>query len=67
MDDKLMTQRDLADRWLLSEATLERWRSEGIGPMYLKLHGKVRYRMQDICAFEALRASTGSRPQQAAA
>lgn len=43
MDDKLMTHRDLAERWLLSEATLVRWRSEGIGPIYLKLRGQVRY------------------------
>ena len=30
-------QRNLAQRWNVSEATLERWRSEGIGPMFLKL------------------------------
>lgn len=31
-----MNQRQLANRWGVSEATLERWRSEGIGPRYLK-------------------------------
>lgn len=64
-----MTQGELADRWMLSESTLARWRSEGIGPIYLKLHGQVRYRMQDIQSFEteALRASPGSRAHQAAA
>ena len=69
MDDKLITQRDLAERWLLSEATLERWRTEGIGPMFLKLHGQVRYRLRDIHNFEknALRSSTASRVDQAAA
>ena len=27
-----MNQRQLANRWGVSEACLERWRSEGIGP-----------------------------------
>ena len=44
----------------VSEATLERWRSEGIGPRYLKLQGRVMYREKDIEAYEAncLRQST---------
>jgi hypothetical protein len=55
-----ISQSQLADRWQLSEATLERWRSEGIGPVYLKLRGQVRYRLEDIRAFEedSMRAST---------
>jgi hypothetical protein len=38
---KHLNQRQLADRWDVSEATLERWRSEGIGPVFLKLQGRV--------------------------
>jgi predicted site-specific integrase-resolvase len=58
-----LNQRQLADRWDLSEATLERWRSEGIGPIFLKLQGQVRYRIEDIEAFEvdSLRKSTSER------
>ena len=54
-------QHDLATRWSLSEATLERWRTEGIGPVFLKLHGRVLYRLEDVEAYEAhcLRKSTG--------
>jgi len=37
----LMTQRELCNRWQVSEATLERWCSEGIGPIYVKLGGQV--------------------------
>ena len=29
----LWTQEQLAQHWLLSEGTLERWRCEGIGPV----------------------------------
>lgn len=55
-----MNQRQLANRWGVSEATLERWRSEGIGPRYLKLQGRVMYREKDIESYEAncLRQST---------
>ena len=55
-----MTQTELAERWRISEATLERWRTESNGPLFLKLGNQVRYRVQDIEAFEevALRGST---------
>ena len=63
MSVKHLNQRQLADRWDVSEATLERWRSEGIGPVFLKLQGRVLYRLGDIEAFEAdsLRKSTSER------
>ena len=58
-----MNQRQLANRWGVSEACLERWRSEGIGPVFLKLRGRVMYRLEDIEAYEAdcLRKSTSER------
>ena len=46
-------QRNLAKRWDVSEATLERWRTEGIGPKYLKLCGRVLYRLVDIEEYES--------------
>ncbi len=46
-------QRRLADRWLLSPRTLEQWRWQGKGPRYLKIGGRVVYRLSDIEAFEA--------------
>lgn len=60
MNIKHLNQRQLADRWNLSEASLERWRSEGIGPVFLKLQGRVLYRIEDIETYEAqcLRKST---------
>lgn len=41
-------QLQLADRWGLSTATLERWRTNGTGPKYIRLPGKVIYRLCDI-------------------
>ena len=63
MSVKPLNQRQLAERWGVSEATLERWRSEGIGPIFLKLHGRVLYRVEDIESYEAdcLRKSTSER------
>jgi hypothetical protein len=60
METKHINQRQLASRWDLSEATLERWRTEGIGPKFLKLQGRVLYRLMDIEKFEddSLRSST---------
>ena len=45
-------QRQLTVRWDINEATLERGRSEGIGPKFLKLCGRVLYRQVDIEAYE---------------
>ncbi len=55
-----LNQAELADRWRLSSRTLERWRWRQQGPKYLKLGGRVAYRLEDIEAFEAaqLRGST---------
>lgn len=63
MSIKHLNQRQLAERWDVSEASLERWRSEGIGPVFLKLHGRVLYRLEDVQSFEAecLRKSTSER------
>lgn len=47
-----LTQRELADRWNKSEATIERYRSDGAGPCYLKIGGKVMYRLEDVEQFE---------------
>jgi predicted site-specific integrase-resolvase len=53
VNGRCISQIELAQRWQISESTLERWRSEGIGPVFLKLRGQVRYRDIDILAYEA--------------
>lgn len=45
-------QLQLAERWGLSPKTLERWRVIGTGPKYIRLPGKVIYRLCDIEAYE---------------
>lgn len=49
---ELLTEKMLAERWVCSVSRLQRWRSEGEGPPYLKIVGKVLYRLKDIEAYE---------------
>jgi len=62
MQLKHLNQKELARRWNISHRTLERWRWAGEGPQFMKLGGRVVYRMEDITAFEQdhLRHSTGA-------
>ena len=53
MDVKLLNQQQLATRWTVSARTLERWRWSGEGPQFLKIGGRVVYRVEDILAYEA--------------
>ena len=46
------TPAELAARWKSSTSTLERWRTRGIGPRYLKIGGQVRYPDEDVREFE---------------
>ena len=52
MNEQLMTQEELAFRWKISEATLERERSLKRGVRYLKIGGLIRYRLQDVLDYE---------------
>lgn len=49
---KHLNQIELSDRWGLSHRTLERWRWIGEGPPYLKIGGRVVYRLEDIERYE---------------
>ena len=53
MTTKHLTQTELAQRWRISPRTLECWRWLGQGPCYLKIGGRVVYRIEDIESFEA--------------
>lgn len=57
-----LNQTQLAARWGISPRTLERWRCEGQGPRYLKLGGRVAYRVEDIEDFESRRAQPSNIP-----
>ncbi len=43
---------DLSARWHIATRTLDNWRWRGEGPRYLKIGGRVVYRLEDIEAYE---------------
>lgn len=48
-----LRQGELAERWRMSPRSLEKWRTLGIGPAYIKIGGAVRYRIEDVLAYES--------------
>ena len=53
-----LNQVQLARRWQLSPRTLERWRWLGQGPAFLKLGGRIVYRLDDVETFERAQLRT---------
>ena len=43
---------DLKKRWFCSTSRLQRWRMNEKGPSYLKIGGKVLYRLEDVRLYE---------------
>ena len=50
-----LNQTELAARWTISARTLERWRWTGDGPAFLKIGGRVVYRLEDVLAYLCVR------------
>jgi hypothetical protein len=48
-----MSTNQLADYWGISGRTLERWRGIGYGPHFVKVGGRVLYRVEDILEYES--------------
>jgi len=63
MEKAVLSENELAQHWGVSPKTLQRWRTEGRGPHYLKLSKRVVYPVVEIRSFEssALYGSTSER------
>jgi predicted chitinase len=55
-----LTQAQLAQRLGVSQRTLEGWRYRGKGPAYLRLEGRIAYRLTDVERFEIGCLQTGA-------
>lgn len=55
-----LNQVELSRRWSISPRTLERWRWLGQGPQFLKIGGRVVYRLDDVEAYESLQIRTST-------
>jgi hypothetical protein len=50
--DRLLALSALAQRWNRSETTLSMASALGIGPGYVKVHGRIMFSLDDIERFE---------------
>lgn len=66
MSTSFLTPDRLAERWSITPMTLKQWRWNGKGPHFLKIGGRVLYRLEDIEDFEAqkLRQNTSQTDNQ---
>lgn len=51
-DEIRLTERQLCKFWSITPETLRKWRTNGYGPIYIKVGGRVLYRPEDVRAFE---------------
>ena len=51
---KFLTPNQLSERWAnrINPRTLANWRTQGVGPKYMKLGGAIVYRIDDVEAWE---------------
>ena len=67
MNDKpFLSPKELSRRWEISQRTLERWRWMNEGPRFVKIGGRVRYRLTDVEEFEAHRLQETLKREKAA-
>ena len=50
--DEYITERALAELWGVKRNTLQKWRSAGVGPKYVRRVGRIIYRKADLIEFE---------------
>lgn len=48
---KLMSAKELSDMLGIPEGTLRYWRNVGLGPVWHKLEGTIRYAVEDVEAY----------------
>lgn len=60
-EGRRMLEGELAKRWRISPRTLQSWRSKGRGPAYLRVCGRIIYRIEDIIEFETESIRQGHR------
>lgn len=66
MSDILLTEKDLAARFKVTTRTLKYWRAAGRMPESIDLGGNtIRYRLDDVRAYEARHTTGGAIPLDA--
>lgn len=48
---QLLTSKQVSDMICVAEGTLRYWRNVGLGPVWHKLEGSIRYSLEDVHAY----------------
>lgn len=59
--DEYITEKELSEAWGVKRNTLQKWRSQGVGPKYIKRVGRIIYRKDDIAEFERSQTRQGTK------
>lgn len=54
------TEKELAKYWGVTKSTLQKWRTSGTGPIYIKIGGRVIYPREYILEYEKSRIFQGT-------
>ncbi len=58
--NEYLTERALAELWNVKRNTLQKWRSLGVGPKFVKRVGRIVYRKADIEDYEQSQTYQGT-------
>lgn len=54
------TEKELAKYWGVTKSTLQKWRTSGTGPIYIKIGGRVIYPKAYVLEYEKNRIFQGT-------
>jgi len=62
--EQLLTPAEVVERWknIITVRTLANWRSQGVGPAFVKISDRALYRVEDIQAYENRHSGGDHRP-----
>lgn len=64
--DVLLTETEVAEHYGVTTRTVQKWRKSGAGPQFLSLGANsIRYRTEDIRAYDTRSATGGEIPERA--
>ncbi|MDR0967740.1 MAG: helix-turn-helix domain-containing protein [Rickettsiales bacterium] len=58
--ENYLTEAELATLWGMKRNTLQKWRSLGVGPAYIKRVGRIVYRKDALAEFEKSQTYRGT-------
>lgn len=67
VEPKFLNEDQLSERWggQIKPRTLANWRSQGVGPTFRRIGGRVLYAIEDVIAYEEASAAGSTRDYRA--